>query len=309
MVACLCWFPVLCVVLSRACPCIHRFCCFYTLGQRIVEGIVKVNRAVVSVVFGKRRPATTIPKNSSFGDVVSIKHANVPTMFVKRANGSRMNQHVAAFLGGGHMSPACLEVESSVRSTMSLTFLSRRGSTQCVFCGRPPHDLRGFEVPRIRTSSVIRFNSCCTVGPSVHPRVGTFLACTGRHGTVLFCSLGCQGACQGHVRRLLPIVRRGFQLTGVIHNSTSSFRVVCKVHSTRRVCRQRVTPCYPLFVYARKTRTVVLYAPGSAVHFGIPPVLAIDAVKTKSGFGTKFVCKLIHRGVKRASLYGLSTSR
>lgn len=273
-----------------------------------VEGMVNVNRAVLSVLFGSDRPATTIPNNSIFGKVVSLKHLKIGMAFVDRAKGSGINSVVLGFVQRGKMDASRIGIFPRKGSPISLTFLGRRGSTRCLFCGSCPQLELSIAVPRVRQSSVIVVNSCCTMAPRLHSGIGRLLSGTHRGKTVVCCSIGFHDARGGRTVGLLPIVLRGFRCTSVVHNSIRSFRGVFNLASTSGICGDGVRFCYPRFVYARNKEKVHLCAGGVGGRCRISPLRAIDAIKTKSGFGTKMIFKLLGCHVHQSSLSRLSRS-
>lgn len=185
--------------------------------------MVNVKRAVLSVVFHNRRPATTIPNNSMFGNVISLEHVNIPVYFVDRANGSRINGVVLGFVHRGGVPASRIGIFPSKGSPMSLTFLGGQDSTRCVFCGSCPGRHLSIRCPRVRRSSVMVVKSCCTLGPMLHSGIIRLLRHTRSVRTVVCCSPGFHSSRGRRTVGLTPAVVRGLRCTGVMHNSRRSF--------------------------------------------------------------------------------------
>lgn len=276
-----------------------------------VHGIVKVKRAILSVVFGGNGPVRTMPNNSSFGTIVSLKHTNIGTSFVDRTNGSHVNRCIVRFLESGNIGTSGIDVFPRSGSPLSLTFLSRGGGTSCVFCGSRPRSRLRFTAPRVGPNSVILFNSFFTLGPIIHPRITNFLRCTGGRNTVLCCSVGFHTSRRGRVVGVAPGLVRGLRCTSFIHKDRRSFKVLCGGPRTSGICGTRVDFCYGGFVYARNTRPMRIQTRGNFTgdcpSRGVGP---IDAVKTNSGFGTNFMFKLVGSKVAHRSVgHKLSRTR
>lgn len=267
--------------------------------------MVNVKRAVLSVVFEGGQPRATIPNKSAFGNLVSLKHLNMPISFVDRIKGSRINSVVHSFVGRGGVSAHCISHFPSNGDPVSLTFLSGSDGTSCAFCGSCPGRHLSIPLPRVGRSSVFVCNSCCSLGPTLERQVIRFLSCTHRHGTVLCCSPGFHGTRTRRTVRLTPALLRGFRCTSVVHNSSRSFLGVFKRTSDRGICASRVHFCYSHFVAARKTKNIGLCRNSLHLRFSSPSVHPIDAVKTNSGFGTNVLCNLLGGGIHRHSLTAL----
>lgn len=209
---------------------------------------------------------------------------------------------VLRFVHSGRVPASRIGIFPSNGSPMSLTFLGRRDSTRCVFCGSCPGRQLSILFPSVGRSSVVIVNSCCTLGPMLHSGVLRLLSVTGRGETVMCCSPGFQSSRGGRTVGLTPAVVRGLRCTSVMENSLRSFCCVCKVGSMRGVCGSGVGFCYPLFLYATKTREVSLHAGTVSGRCPITPLRTIDAVNTKSGFGTKLVCNVLGCSIQCHSL-------
>lgn len=246
-----------------------------------------------------------MPKNSMFGNVMSLNQVKTGINFVDRANGSHIKGVVLRFVHSGGVPASRIGMFPSKGSPMSLTFLGRRDSTRCVFCGSCPGRHLSILFPGLRRSSVIVVNSCCTLGPMLQRGVLRLLSRTHRGGTVVCCSPGFHSSRGGRTVGLTPAVVRGLRCTSVMQNSLRSFFCVCNVRSTSGVCGSGVGFCYPQFVYATKKRGMSLHAGLIGGSCPVRPLRTIDAVKTNSGFGTKLVCKLLGCSIECHSLGGL----
>ncbi len=155
-------------------------------------------------------------------------------------------------------------------------------------------------------SSVVLFNSCCTVSPGVHCGVGTLLSRTHGINTVVCCSIGFHHGRTNRTVGLVKAIVRGLRCTSVIHKSSRSFRILCRLSRKTGICARGATFCYPHLLCDHKTGKIRIRDGALAGRCTVRPVVPIDAVNTNSGLGTNILCNVVGGHVHHSSLSCLS---
>lgn len=268
--------------------------------------IIGIGETIMDIIFRDGQPTAAVPGGSVFNGIISLGRLHQPATIISETGNDRVGQVILQFLRDNGVDPGHVAVYKDGRSAISLAWLNERNEADYIFYKDYPNARLEVDWPLIQSDDIVVMGSYFVLNPILRPKVSDFLAYARRQGALIYYDFNYRSSHRDEVDAVFPTVLSNVDVADIVRGSVDDYEVLFACGDPDAVYARHVRSHCGILLSTAAGSAVRLHTPTLRKSYAVPPIETVSTIGAGDNFNAGIVFGLMHYGIRRADLPGLS---
>lgn len=264
--------------------------------------IIGIGETILDILFSDNKPFAAVPGGSSFNAMVSLGRLNVPAIFVGETGDDKVGHLIRSFMQENKLSVDYLDLNSDLKSAVSLAFLNEKSDAEYVFFKDYPSTRFENAFPKIEADDIVLFGSYYALNPVLRPRMLDFLDMAKKSGAIIYYDINFRKTHEDEVVRLSTTFIENFEYADIIRGSNEDFQYLYRMTDPEKIYREKICYYTPYFIHTAAECGARVWGNNFYKHYEAKSIVPLSTVGAGDNFNAGFLFGLLNARIRKSDL-------